>query len=313
MGLTNIQWCNYTFNPWIGCTMARDKDGKIVQECIYCYAKTLDDNRFSKTMGGASKEHPVSHWGNGAPRYRTSAGNWLAPLKWNRQATKDGTRPRVFCASLGDWLDDDVDAGWIADLLSLIRATPGLDWLLLTKRPQNWLSRIEAALFHVEGLPADGSCRDVEPETPTGIWLNEWTRTDGEGIPSNVWIGVSAGADQAAALDIPARVHFLSCEPMLRPLDTTHAARFDWIIFGGESGKGARECHLKWIRDGVAFCRQHTIAPFVKQLGALPMLDRPIPPLHQPCKLCLKDSHGGEMEEWPADMRVREFPKVKVQ
>lgn len=197
---------------------------------------------------------------------------------------------------------------WFADMLRVIHATPNLDWLLLTKRPQNWMKRIEAALWHVEKLPpaCDGS--GVFPETDPGQWLNEWTRTDGEGAPANVWIGVSAGADQQAALDIPARVHFLSCEPMLRPMDATHAAGFDWIIFGGESGSKARECHTDWIRDGVQFCRENGVATFVKQLGSNCLAaDR-----DQKFLIAMKDSHGGDPSEWPEDLRVREFPLCGV-
>lgn len=314
MGLSNIQWCDYTFNSHIGCTMAKTADGKPIEECFFCYAKTLDDNRFSKTMGGASKEHPISHWGNSAPRYRTSETNWKQPLKWNKkpwicdecgkayaepEGCVDGCYPkmtamhraRVFCLSLGDWLDDKIPIKWLADLLKLIHDTPHLEWLLLTKRPQNWKSRLNEAAEYLSG------------ETPIEwqdvlIWIDSWL-ANGH-IPTNIWIGVSAGADQAAALEIPALVHFLSCEPMLRPLETTHAAKFDWIIFGGESGPKARECHVDWIRNGVGFCREHDVAPFVKQLGSNCAMGWDY--------LALKDSHGGDMEEWSPDLRVREFP-----
>jgi protein gp37 len=122
---------------------------------------------------------------------------------------------------------------------------------------------------------------------------------------SNVWIGVSAGADQAAALKIPAKIHFLSCEPMLKPLDHYYlpTQEFDWIIFGGESGKNARLCNVDWIRDGIAFCKRLQIACFVKQLGANIVDNTVITP---PGKL--KDSHGGDWAEWPEELMVREFP-----
>jgi len=137
-------------------------------------------------------------------------------------------------------------------------------------------------------------------------WLINWKGVVYTAAPrnSNIWIGVSAGADQAAALEIPARIHFLSCEPMLHPLDTTHAARFDWKIFGGESGAHARPCRTDWIREGVIFCRDYKIAAFVKQLGT-----RAQDPTGEPLRL--RDSHGGDMSEWPEDLRVREFPVVE--
>jgi len=291
MGLSTIQWTDYTFNPWIGCR-------KVAPECANCYAETLDRNRYSKTLVPGTKENPVSHWGSG-PRHRTKT--WDQPLKWNSEAGRNLNarttihRPRVFCASLADWLDDEnVPIEWFVDLLELIFRTKNLDWLLLTKRPKNWVKRMMAArrAANDRGLIFEG-------------WLDQWIKGD---APSNVWIGVSAGADQLAALSIPAGIHFLSCEPMLTGLVATCASRFDWIIFGGESGKHARPMDIDWIRRGVAMCRANGIAPFVKQLGKVPY--RSIPgSLNMP--LMLKDSHGGDMDEWPEDLRVREFPTVK--
>lgn len=319
MSKTSIQWTDYSFNPWIGCR-------KVAPECAHCYAEQLDRNRFSKTMPGCSKESPISHWGSG-PRYRTSESNWKQPLAWDRAAAKEGTRHRVFCASLSDWLDDEnVPIEWLADLLALIHDTPHLDWLLLTKRPQNWLARMDA----VGRLWA---CDGSYWETPEAIVYHSlvcpWRAGN---APKNIWIGVSAGADQAAALAIPARIHFLSCEPMLHAMDETHAARFDWIIFGGESGKQARPMNIEWMRKGVDFCAENEIACFVKQMGAKPyfplrgnMMHRGTDEMQFRSKAksqfildvgemknfqVLADSHGGDMEEWPEDLRVREFPAL---
>lgn len=301
MALSTIQWTDFSFNPWIGCR-------KVAPECANCYAETLDRNRYSKTLAPGTKENPVSHWGSG-PRHRTKT--WGDPIKWNRQAANmacgdcdpciagqpcaiGSHRPRVFCASLADWLDDEnVPIEWTIDLLELIWKTRNLDWLLLTKRPQNWSSRLHEALRAAKdkGLVFEG-------------WLSRWL--DGD-APHNVWIGVSAGADQVAALDIPADIHFLSCEPMLTEIVTPCATQFDWIIFGGESGSKARPMDINWIRKGVKMCRENGIAPFVKQLGKAPYESHP-GSLNMP--LFLKDSHGGEMNEWPEDLRIREFPST---
>lgn len=285
---SSIQWCDHTFNPWEGCA-------KVAAECKNCYAEVLVDQRFGRAK-----------WGKGQPRRRTSEATWKQPLKWNRDL--DGgfgqhRRARVFCLSLGDWLDDEVPIEWLADLLALIHATPNLDWLLLTKRPENWRERIEEALTLWEDAPAENA--DEVSEFLAG-WLDCLDMPERGAFPENVWIGVSAGADQEAALKIPAKIHFLSCEPMLHGLDTAHAAKFDWIIFGGESGRNARVCNVEWIRNGLKFCRAHGIAGFVKQLGR-----RPVGrtqgvvtwPLYD-----LLDSHGGDWSEWPEDLRVREFP-----
>lgn len=317
MGLSNIQWTDYTFNPWIGCR-------KVADECKNCYAETLDKNRFSKTMPGCSKEAPISHWGSG-PRYRTSESNWREPLKWNKAAAKaqeeavmdicaigggapmPPSRPRVFCASLSDWLDDEnVPIEWLGDLLKLIHSTPHLDWLLLTKRPQNWRSRI--------GLAHDSMSPGEER-----AWISRWVGSKCLAVtpepPANVWIGVSAGADQRAALSIPAKIHFLSCEPMLRPLNAEYIPKFQWVIFGGESGSKARQCHLEWIRDAIRFCRENNVATFLKQLGSncigrvIPWVSLNETNLNKAGYI--KDSHGGNMEEWPEDLRVREFPITK--
>lgn len=243
-------------------------------------------------------------WGKGQERSRTSESNWKLPLRWERDArraeenwiesVKHGEgysgemprRPRVFCASLSDWLDDEVPIEWLGDLLKLIFATPNLDWLLLTKRPQNWIPRMKAL-------------SNVISDLSWPVW-DQWLK----GIrPHNVWIGVSAGADQQAALDIPAPIHFLSCEPMLHPLgDSPTTIQFNWVILGGESGAHARPCRTDWIREAVALCRDCGIPAFVKQLGA-----NALDPTGEPMRL--KDGHGGDMDEWPEDLRVRQFPK----
>lgn len=352
---TNIQWADHTFNPWIGCTM-------VAPECAHCYAKTLDDNRFSKTLGDATKENPVSHWGKGAPRHRTSAANWRTPLQWDKfpficdtcgeghhtppQSCSpsrccgikgcQGTtvhRARVFCLSLGDWLDDEVPIEWLRDLIALIHATPNLNWLLLTKRPENWRKRMQAVL-DIESSPSsyhDTHLVEQNGEPGWALKLFFWLGNDGVKVEPflNVWIGVSAGADLKAALDIPATIHFLSCEPMLKHLNVNYpeiVSRFDWIIFGGESGKNARPLYLQWIIEGLEFCRRYRILPFVKQLGADVRLLQVFDGLRWPngttgtdewvggkptfSRIHLKDSHGGNWDEWPEELRVREIPKL---
>lgn len=316
---SSIQWTDHTFNPWEGCT-------KVAPECAHCYAETLVDHRFGRAK-----------WGKGQPRRRTSENLWKQPLRWNQQpwvcdncgfsfklacpncytsAGSTGThRARVFCLSLGDWLDEEVPIEWLADLLDLIARCKNLDWQLLTKRPQNWNERIRSA-------HNDLVARNAPSYVPGAYagWIGQGV--GGVVPPENIWIGVSAGADQKASLEIPAKVHFLSCEPMLHALDHFYlpTQEFDWIIFGGESGKNARPCNIDWIRDGVQFCRRNDIAPFVKQLGAVP-LDRGLMNEWPDStswgerdgwnRLLLDDSHGGDMSEWPEDLRVREFPKAR--
>lgn len=316
---TKIEWADHSWSPWRGCT-------KVSSGCLNCYAETL------------SKRNPavLGSWGKGAPR--VLAKNWGEPVKWNRRLTCDcGTlktavgdsrpwacptcrsdprNPRVF-PSLCDWLDEEVPVEWLARFLQLVLETQHLDWLLLTKRPENWGRRIQGALAHVEGiLEPDGWEGDAS--TPVGIWLNQWL--SGE-APGNVWFGVSVEnqirVNQRIPLlmEIPARLRWLSVEPLIGPVDLSEWAHiirqhhpdgsetpmrrpFDWVVVGGESGHGARPCNLDWIRNVVRECRTANVPVFVKQVGARP----DFAPVQHP--------KGGDPAEWPEDIRVREYPKT---
>src|SRR5205814_2553649 len=118
---SKIEWTDHTFNPWVGCT-------NVSPGCDHCYAESW------------SKRSGLVKWGN-SPRRRTSEAYWRAPSKWQGGAAafqaKYGRRQRVFCASLADVFDNKAESEWRSDLFKLIAATPSLDWLLLTKRPQN--------------------------------------------------------------------------------------------------------------------------------------------------------------------------------
>jgi protein gp37 len=193
-------------------------------------------------------------WGAGNPRSRTSVDNWKQPRKWDREAAKLGVRHRVFCASLADWLDDEVPIEWLTDLLTLIAATPNLDWLLLTKRPENWYRRISLA----EGEMAES-----------------WIDCRGS-IPQNVWIGTSA-EDQTRwdermpeLLRIPAVVRFVSAEPLLSAIHMG-GVRPDWLIVGGESGPGARPMDPLWVESLCDQCQEPAlpVAFLFKQWGGV--------------------------------------------
>jgi protein gp37 len=268
---SEIAWCDNTFNPWEGCT-------KVSEGCKNCYALARDE-RFT---GGI-------HWGKGAPRRRTSAANWKQPLKWNRVGCGDcdcciaGQRcnivyhPRVFCASLADWLDDEVPIEWLADLLKLIHDTPNLDWLLLTKRPENWEWRLHEAF---------------DP-----IFVNSWL--DGK-FPSNVWIGTTVENQQAAdlripqLLKIPARIRFLSVEPMLEKINLglyEWEQTIHWCIVGGESGPKARQFDPAWAEDIRQQCAFSDVAFFAKQMGQ-----------------ATNPKTFRDFNSFPASLKVRQFP-----
>jgi protein gp37 len=231
---SKIEWTHHTFNPWIGCS-------KVSAGCAHCYAETLN-----KRMGWVE-------WGDNGKRKRTSAANWKQPIIWNREAEKSGERARVFCASLADWLDWQAPNQWRADLLELIDATPWLDWLLLTKRPESW----EARIMECAGLSRMAS---------------KWWRGE---IPPNVWVGYSAENQEMLneraghAMKIPAAVRFISAEPLLGNLNFAGHVPADWVIVGGESGHGARPMQLEWARTIRDQCVYQGVPFLFKQWGGV--------------------------------------------
>jgi protein gp37 len=258
---TAIEWCDHTFNPWIGCT-------KVSPGCDHCYAEADFDRR----------RHVVT-WGAGQERHATSATTWAQPYRWARNAeafqAQHGRRQRVFCASLADVFDNEVPTHWRADLWALIRATPQLDWLLLTKRIGNAASMLYDA---DEPLP-------------------------------NVWIGATvvnqaeADRDVPKLLAVPAVRRFLSVEPMLGAIDIRRwldrcdhgsrpgpggiggvtcaecdgadhgCRRLHWVICGGESGTKARPMSPAWARRLRDQCKAAGVPFLFKQWGEwIPML-----------------------------------------
>lgn len=220
---TAIAWTHHTFNPWWGCV-------KVAPECANCYAET-----FAKRTG-----HKV--FGPGGARRFFKDPHWNEPLAWDREAFNAAERRRVFCGSMCDVFDPEVDESWRMRLWGLIEATPSLDWLLLTKRPE-----------------AAAAC------IPTG-----WSK-----IRDQVWLGTSAGcqetADRAipALLSLDAAVHFVSAEPLLG-LTLIDDPGIDWIIAGGESGPRARPMREDWARTLLGCARNLGAAFFMKQLGGFP-------------------------------------------
>lgn len=282
---SGIEWTNHTFNPWRGCT-------KVSPGCAHCYAETLS-GRNPKTLG---------MWGSQGTRVVAAEAQWRLPLKWNKAAKESGRRDRVFCASLADvfedwtgrmtdsqgrvfWWEEDDKTLCVTDteddgqyrntasmddfrnrLFRLIDDTPNLNWLLLTKRPQNIIR-----MMHYRDK--------AEP----------WPRP-------NVWLGVSVENQKCAderiplLLQAPAAVRFLSCEPLLGPLqfsDVSHRADavkqlgkralsgIHWVIVGGESGPHARPMHPDWARSVRDQCQAAGVPFFFKQHGGWAEVGRP--------------------------------------
>lgn len=268
-----IEWTHHTFNPWVGCT-------KVSPACDRCYAET-----WAKRAG-----HPEL-W-NGSRR-RTKPANWRGPLKWNAAAAARGVRERVFCASLADVFDNEVPQQWRVDLWELIRATPSLDWLLLTKRI--------------------GNARRMLPHP---FYATDWP---------NVWIGATVvnpeeiARDVDKLLELHVGIRFLSMEPLLarcdlayhfgmqwnrtmrcwegtssRPFNRRGVDGFsgiDWVIVGGESGGAPRPLEEAWALELREQCAVAGAKFFMKQGSAA----------NWPA---FKD-----FDTFPAALRVREIPE----
>lgn len=206
---SKIEWTDHTFNPWIGCT-------KVGPACDNCYAEAMMDLRYGR-----------ARWGAGEDRVRTSPGNWASPKKWDRQAATAGKPTFVFCSSLADVFDNEVDPLWRWDLFRLIEDTPNLTWLLLTKRIGNVVKMTDPAL----------GCRALPSNTAIGATManqEEYDRDRGK-LHEVRW--------KRAPL-----FTFGSFEPLLGPVILDGLAP-DWIIVGGESGPHARPMDPQWARD----------------------------------------------------------------
>jgi protein gp37 len=227
---TNIEWCDHTFNPWLGCT-------KISPGCTNCYAANLMDTRWKRVR-----------WGRGNPRQRTSEANWRQPLLWDREAKKAGERRKVFCASLADIFDPEAPDQWRSDLFLLIAQTSCLDWLLLTKRPE----------FGIEHF---GNWQNINPEAARAIWF---------GISAEDQERFDERADYLTDIRLAENITFVSAEPLLGSINVwSYREYIDWVIVGGESGPGARPTQKYWVRSIQRQCRFFGIPFFFKQWGGV--------------------------------------------
>lgn len=221
---TKIEWCHHTQNFWIGCT-------KVSPGCANCYAERQWDTKES-----LSKRSPL--WGPSGVRILTSIENCNKPLAWDKEAKDAGERRRVFCSSLSDFFEARADLfDYRKDAFKIIEKCKNLDWLLLTKRPENVNPMISAIYGDVDTFFAENK---------------------------NIWIGTSVENQIIAEkrighlIKIPAQTRFLSVEPLLGPLDlydiylkgvrTQVLDKINWIIVGAESGPKARPMDENWVR-----------------------------------------------------------------
>ncbi len=265
---TKIPYVDYTYNPWLGCE-------PVHTGCVNCYAKWW----WTRLKVPAGR------------RKRKAESTRQEPLAWNRKAEKEGVRRRVMCGSLMDLFEDheDVDE-WRAEVFDLIRATPNLDWIIPTKRPE----RVTVCWPHYEPLRFIGG----------GI--------DGDPLPHyfpNICLLASVSDQQTyyqagpwlfRARDLVSVLGF-SVEPLVGPINLWQG-RVDWLVIGGESGDYARPCRMEWILNLVNQGLASGVPVYVKQLGAVAIGDNA--PYREP----FAHPKGGDPDEWPEDLRVREYP-----
>ncbi len=281
MGNTSIQWTDKTWNPTRGCS-------RVSPGCTSCYAERIA-YRFSgpsdQFAGFAKKVNGHASWTGKVELIESMLD---APLHWRRPC-------RIFVNSMSDLFHEALPGSDIFKVFVIMAASPQHTFQILTKRAarmREWINNVKP-----EGFPG-------------------WP------LP-NVWLGISAEDQQRAdervplLLQTPAAVRFVSYEPALGPVDFDKwfwggHGNPNWIIVGGESGPGARPFNIVWARNTIEQCKAAGVACFVKQLGAKPFIG--------PKKisngvisrgpLTLKDRKGGEISEWPEDLRVREFPNA---
>lgn len=221
-----ISWTQHTWNPWLGCT-------KVSPACDGCYAEAMLDHRYGKVKWGGE-------------RVRTVESTWKDPFRWQKMAEKEGARPFVFCASLADIFDNQVNPQWRADAFDVMRQTPNLVYLLLTKRPQNIVKLADAA----GGLPKNAAL---------GTTVEDQTRA-----------AINLTALQVAKIELQPLFTFGSFEPLLGPVLIPPAFMPDWIITGGETDQGshkARPTHPSWFRSLRDQAKAASVPFHLKQWG----------------------------------------------
>lgn len=347
---TKIEWATHSFSPWLGCS-------KIAPGCANCYAAEMAGRlgvkwgpQGTRRRTAESTWKQVERWNRQA---RCVCGRDAAWAVNHVPGCPQHDRPRVFpssCDTFEDWQGAILDnrgrrlmtteytqrrfVGECAgadrymrmydlrlDFFALIDRTPNLDWLLLTKRPENILR-----MWDCPECPQPG-CKGSAPKRRNNVWLLCSASTQAD---------LEAGLPHLLACRGLVPVLGLSLEPLLEPIDLDslypgglccgegpYVRGIDWVIVGGESGPHARPCNVEWIRDIVRQCRDAGVRVFVKQLGAHSIVTNEQPSeqhwrgvVFDPrgrsdgmTRVMLHDPKGGDISEFPEDLRVQQFPR----
>ena len=312
MANTSIQWTDKVWNPVRGCSMAKgsEKGG-----CLNCYAARMASRNLPELRSPTTGESFARIMDSG-PRWTGKVelieSKLTEPLHWRKPA-------KIFVNSMSDLFHENLPDADIDRIFAVMALCPQHCFQVLTKRPERMVKYFDVGFDNREhGVGAAMRIirhGDAGPEWP---------------LP-NVHLGVSV-EDQKTAderiphlLATPAAKKFISYEPALEAVDfvpyffmpSPHGSPADLepngaisqCIIGGESGPGARPFHVEWARSTIRQCREAGVAVFCKQLGAHPIF-QPEPISNG--VICgnrkFKDRAGSDIEEWPTDLQVREFP-----
>lgn len=258
---TNIAWCQHTASPWFGCSEVPG-----APECAHCYAKLLTLR--SKWAG----------WGDNSPRVK-SKGFWKEVPKWNDAAAGLAEKPRIF-TSLMDFLDVQAPLALFGEFMNCVRVYKSLNWLLLTKRIEHFKPRMVALMNSIGPTTFFGN----DTTTDLQKWISDWLNGN---PPDNVWLGVTAGVQKRAdeqipiLLSTPAKVHWVSAEPLLEEVKLPSIEKLSWVVIGGESGPNFRRVPIRTICQLAEDCIAAKVRVFVKQdCNRLPGLQGLIPPAY---------------------------------
>ncbi len=321
---SSIEWCDSTWNPVRGCS-------RVSPGCVNCYAEKVAA-RFSdqgQPFHLFASRTPKPHW---TGKVGIVENHLMDPLKWRKPQ-------RIFVNSMSDLFHEDLPDEAIDRVFAVMALCPQHTFQCLTKRPGRMLRYLNSTYTFRRNSVIDEASRILHDRQEKDIRAISWN------LPAwplpNVWLGVSA--ENFATWDArvhllkrtPAAVRFVSYEPALEDLESVDLEEIDWLIVGGESGPGARPFDISWARNTVHQCAAAGVACFVKQLGPQPYdsaCDQrddywPGEPFKPDCRYgavkafpgrekeyalshILKSRKGGDMSEWPEDIRVRQFPVV---
>lgn len=277
--MSNIEWTEKTWNPVTGCT-------KVSEGCAHCYAEGVANRWWGDRKFGDVQFHP----------------DRLEQPSRRRKPTM------YFVNSMSDLFHESVTDEQLDQIFAVMALTPQHTYQVLTKRPRRMLKYM-GRLDLRKIIRAAGALDLLMPQGRYSLKMPL----------SNIWLGVTVENQRTAderiplLLQTPAAVRFLSCEPLLEAVDlnaaTPEGTGLDWVIVGGESGAKARPCDIGWIHSIVEQCKEAEVPCFVKQLGTHPTVGMDT---DNPIFYSQSTGKGGNPDEWPEDLRVREYPEVKT-